>query len=261
MYGLNIAGLRHTFHIAGRAINALSGVDLTVAPGELLAIVGHSGCGKTTLLHHIAGLQRPDAGSLAFTDPAGRATRSGRVGMVFQDPRLLPWKTVRGNLLLALRRLLTGAEADRRVDEALAAVGLAGFGEAWPHQLSGGMAQRVALARALCRDPDVLLLDEPFGALDALTRRRIQTEFAAIRLRRPLTTVFVTHDIGEAACLADRVAVMEAGRITRLFDIALPHPRRPTAPELADPVAAITAAVFGETVPSQHQTSVEKSSC
>ena len=160
----------------------------------------------------------------------------------------MPWKTVRGNLELALKRIATGAEADRRIADALETVGLAAFADAWPHQLSGGMAQRVSLARALCRDPDILLLDEPFGALDALTRSRIHGEFAAIRLRRPLTTILVTHDIAEAVRLADRVAIMQAGRLTAIFDIDLPHPRPLAAPGLAEQVATITAAVLGDTI-------------
>lgn len=160
----------------------------------------------------------------------------------------MPWKTVRGNLELALKRIASGAEADRRIADALETVGLTAFADAWPHQLSGGMAQRVSLARALCRDPDILLLDEPFGALDALTRSRIHGEFAAIRLRRPLTTILVTHDIAEAVRLADRVAIMQAGRLTAIFDIDLPHPRPLAAPGLAEQVATITAAVLGDTI-------------
>lgn len=261
MHGLEITGLRHAFHISGRTIQALAGIDLCVAPGELLAVVGHSGSGKTTLLHHLAGLLKPQAGTVVFTGPSGRPVPAARIGMVFQDPRLLPWKTVRGNLLLALRRLAGGEEAERRVAQALATVALSGFADAWPHQLSGGMAQRVALARALCRDPDILLLDEPFSALDALTRSRLQGEFAAIRRRRPLTTVLVTHDIGEAVRLADRIAVMQAGRIPRLFDIDLPHPRRPATPGLADQVSAITAMVLGEPFQHPEPDCVEKSRC
>jgi ABC-type nitrate/sulfonate/bicarbonate transport system ATPase subunit len=247
VYGLTITGLRRRFDISGRSIDALDGIDLTIASGELLAVVGHSGCGKTTLLHHVAGLQRPDAGTIAFEGADGPAA-SARFGMVFQEPRLMPWKTVRGNLELALKRIASGAEADRRIADALETVGLAAFADAWPHQLSGGMAQRVSLARALCRDPDILLLDEPFGALDALTRSRIHGEFAAIRLRRPLTTILVTHDIAEAVRLADRVAIMQAGRLTAIFDIDLPHPRPLAAPGLAEEVATITAAVLGDTI-------------
>ncbi|WP_370677878.1 ABC transporter ATP-binding protein [Pleomorphomonas sp. PLEO] len=247
MYALTIAGLRRRFEISGRAIDALAGIDLAIAAGELLAVVGHSGCGKTTLLHHVAGLQSPDAGSITFHAPDG-PTHDARIGMVFQEPRLMPWKTVRGNLALALKRFASGTEAERRIGDALDMVGLGAFADAWPHQLSGGMAQRVSLARALCRDPDILLLDEPFGALDALTRSRVHGEFAAIRLRRPLTTILVTHDIAEAVRLADRVAVMQAGRLTAVFDIDLPHPRPLAAPGLAEQVAAITAAVLGEPV-------------
>ena len=245
MTGLLITGLSRRFTVAGRAVEALRAVDLTVPAGKLVAIVGHSGCGKTTLLRQIAGLDRPDAGTLRFVAADGRERPRGRIGMVFQEPRLLPWKTVRANLLLALRRQCTGAEAEARVTEALAAVELSAFADAWPHQLSGGMAQRAAMARALCRDPDILLLDEPFGALDALTRSRLHDEFAALRLRRPLTTVLVTHDIAEAVRLADTVAIMVDGRIIRHEPIHAPHPRTPADPRLAAAGLRITDCILG----------------
>lgn len=256
MLALSITGLCRRFDISGRVVNALDGVDLAVAPGELVAVVGHSGSGKTTLLHQIAGLQRPDAGTVAFTDAAGEAA-SARIGMVFQEPRLLPWKSVRNNLLLALKHIAVGEDAERRVVEALQSVGLSEFADAWPHQLSGGMAQRVALARALCREPDVLLLDEPFGALDALTRSRVQDEFAAIRARRPLTSLLVTHDIGEAVRLADRVAVMRAGRIIDIITVA--SARRSGPAGLIELASAITAVVLDGD--GQTEFTKEKSPC
>jgi sulfonate transport system ATP-binding protein len=238
MTDLVISGLCRRFARGGRTVHALRGVDLTVSRNTLLAIVGHSGCGKTTLLRQIAGLDTPDAGTI------GLGSGSPRIGVVFQEPRLLPWKTVHGNLRLALRGESDRASIDARVHAALEAVGLTGVVDAWPHQLSGGMAQRMALARALCRDPDILLLDEPFGALDALTRGRLHGEFAALRQRRSLTTVLVTHDILEATRLADEVAVMAAGRIVETIPIPLPHPRAAADSALPALAARITQRVL-----------------
>ena len=253
--GLRLAGLCRRFDVDGQQVDALRDLDLHVEAGQLLTVVGHSGCGKTTLLRLIAGLDQADSGQIETYSRPSVGGRQGqgvrpRIGMVFQDPRLLPWKTVRDNLLLALPRPRNGAEARRRADATLAMVGLGEFACAWPHQLSGGMAQRVALARALCRAPEILLLDEPFGALDALTRGRLHDEFAAIRRNRPLTTILVTHDIAEAVRLSDVVTVMNAGRITHSIAIDVPHPRPVSSPWLAQRVADITSLVLGGRAPA-----------
>ncbi|WP_207478503.1 ABC transporter ATP-binding protein [Arenibaculum pallidiluteum] len=211
---------------------ALTGMDLTVEAGEILAIVGGSGCGKSTLLRLVAGLETPTTGSVVLDGTPVRAPRA-EIGLVFQEPRLLPWLTVRQNVGFGLREL-PEAERRRRVDEVLARVGLADFADAWPRDLSGGMAQRVALARALVARPRVLLLDEPFSALDALTRYDLQDHLLQLwEYDRP-TMVLVTHDIEEALVLADRIIVLQPrpGRIQAAFAPGLSRPRDRTDPAL-----------------------------
>jgi ABC-type nitrate/sulfonate/bicarbonate transport system ATPase subunit len=173
MVGITVSGLRKAYHTGERHVQALDGVSFQVQGGGVLALIGYSGCGKTTLFRHIAGLEQPDGGSIVFS-----GHERPRLGMMFQEPRLLPWLTVRENLLLALRRT-TLKDHGAVVQEALVQVDLADCGQSYPDQLSGGMAQRVALARALCRQPDLLLMDEPFGALDALPRLQLQLNFRA----------------------------------------------------------------------------------
>lgn len=212
MSAIELRGLRKAF--AGRTV--LAGLDLDLRAGEVHALLGHSGCGKTTLLRLIAGLEKPDSGTIRF-----ESNLPPRLGIVFQEPRLLPWLDVSGNLALALRRFnISKSEQYARIDATLDLVGLAGSGALAPAALSGGMAQRVALARALLRAPQVLLLDEPFGALDALTRRQMQDELLRLRERLPPTTLLVTHDVAEAVRLADRASLLAGGRITREFPLA-----------------------------------------
>lgn len=216
------------FGRGSQATVALDGVSLDIRDGELVCLLGRSGCGKSTLLNLIAGLERPSAGSI---DLGGR-----RVGMMFQDANLFPWLTVEGNIELALR--LSGVERkDRadRVDELLHTVRLPGTQKKRPHELSGGMRQRVALARALAQKCQVLLMDEPFGALDAITRDAMHDETERIWRERGLTIVFVTHNVREAARLGDRVVVMAPGpgRIAADTRIELPRPRRMEDPAVA----------------------------
>ena len=211
----------------GPATTALDGVDLTVAPGEFVAVVGRSGCGKSTLLRILAGLLRPTRGDVEV--------RGGEVGMVFQEPNLFPWYSVRDNIALPLR--LAGVDRARRrtrAEELCRAVGLTGFETAAPRELSGGMRQRAAIARALIRDPAVLLMDEPFGALDALTRDTMVADLADLHAASGSTVVFVTHSIPEAVQLADRVVLLtpRPGRVHAIVDVPVPRPRRdPTGPE------------------------------
>lgn len=208
---VQLVSLSRQYNSNETPVTAVDRVTLNLAPGSFTALVGPSGCGKTTLLRLIAGLESPDDGTVRV-QPAGSIP-----AVVFQDPRLLPWMTVRRNLLLSLRRCpgapFSRAEIDERVEEALELVGLTGRAEAYPHELSGGMAQRAGLARALCRRSGFLLMDEPFSALDALTRGRLQQDLKKIWETRNGTVLFITHDITEAIYLADRVLVMISGRI------------------------------------------------
>ena len=211
-------------------VTALGPLDLFVGRGEIVGVVGTSGCGKSTLLRIIGGLEPATAGSVRIDGEPVRGPRP-EIGIVFQEPRLMPWLTVAGNVTFGLDGL---PRAKRRAlaDAALAKVGLTSFAAALPRELSGGMAQRVALARALVTEPEILLLDEPFSALDAFTRIRLQDELLRLwAIDRP-TLLFVTHDIDEALALADRVIVLRGhpGRIRRDDRIDLPRPRHRTEP-------------------------------
>jgi sulfonate transport system ATP-binding protein len=196
----------------------LKAVALDIAPGEFVAIVGRSGCGKSTLLRHIADLERPDGGHIVFgTDDLSRRRPDTRI--MFQDSRLLPWKRVLDNVALGLN------DPHEKALQALHNVGLKDRAKEWPAILSGGQRQRVALARALVHDPELLLLDEPLGALDALTRIEMQQLIESLWQQRGFTAVLVTHDVQEAIALADRVVLIEDGKITLDERIALPRPR------------------------------------
>ena len=193
--------------------DVLTQVDLTVQPGEFLVIVGQSGCGKSTLLREIGGLDDGYAGEIDV---------DGRVAFGFQDARLLPWARVWENVVFGVPG---GKLRRRRALDALRDVALEHHADAWPSTLSGGEAQRVALARALTRDPHVLLLDEPFGALDALTRLRMQALVSGLWRERGFSVVLVTHDVEEAILLADRIAVLDRGVVADLIDVSMPRPR------------------------------------
>jgi sulfonate transport system ATP-binding protein len=216
-----------SFPVDGRELQAIERFDLEIADGEFIAIVGASGCGKSTLLRLLVGLDREFQGEIridgALIDGIG-----GERGIVFQEHRLFPWLNVAQNVALGLvNEPLSEADKAAKVADYLQLVGLGAFARAYPHQLSGGMAQRVAIARGLVASPRILLLDEPFGALDALTRQQLQEELLRIRQRERITTVLVTHDVEEALFLADRVVVMapRPGRIKRIVEVPLAHPR------------------------------------
>ena len=207
----------------GGGLVALDGVSFSVCPREFICVLGPSGSGKTTLLRILAGLLPPTAGRVNFADGA-----TPRIGFVFQQANLMPWRTVIQNILLPLEVENLPADAARaKAREMVELVGLQGFEDSFPRDLSGGMAQRVALARALIHDPDILLLDEPFGSLDALTRERMWTELSRIWQVQQKTVLMVTHSIGESLFLADRVLVLTArpGKVKLDLKVDLPRPR------------------------------------
>ncbi|MBL8838869.1 MAG: ABC transporter ATP-binding protein [Alphaproteobacteria bacterium] len=241
---LEVAGLRKVYDVAGRTVAALDGVTLALPGGSFTAVVGRSGCGKTTLLRLLAGLEDPTGGAIRRSSDRGEP-----IGVVFQEPRLMPWLTVNDNVALGVAGRLEERAAAERVGSALALVGLGAFAAARPDQLSGGMAQRVAVARALAIGAEIVLMDEPFGALDAFTRRTLQRELVEIwRAKRP-TILFVTHDVEEAALLAERVLVMEAGRLIDDVAVDRPHPRSPIDPALLAVRERVLAAVTGAPEP------------
>jgi len=263
--GLLIEHVSKSFLLEGQPLPVLADLSLRVEPGEFVAIVGGSGCGKSTLLRLLAGLDADYQGRLLH-DGAPIHGTSLRRGIVFQDHRLFPWLTVEQNVSLAFTNTdVAPGERRRRVAAELARVGLEAFGAAFPHQLSGGMAQRAAIARALAGRPDVLLLDEPLGALDALTRLRLQQELRRLWQEEGITMLMVTHDIEEAVYLADRVVVMDArpGRVRHVEAVPLAHPRERGQPEFiairdrlhahfAEPAEAHSAAIHDFQPRGQH---------
>ncbi|MBI0329383.1 ABC transporter ATP-binding protein [Burkholderia plantarii] len=232
---LVIHQVRKRYAQRGAALEVLDDISLAVRDGEFVSIVGASGCGKSTLLRLIAGLDTDYDGEIRAGGERVRDTSLQR-GIVFQDHRLFPWLTVEQNVAAALRNSPLAARARREaVAEHIALVGLAGFEAAYPAQLSGGMAQRVAIARGLVNRPKLLLLDEPFGALDAQTRTRMQHELQRIWARERITMLLVTHDVDEAVWLGDRVVTMapRPGRIARIVEVGLPRPRERASPAFA----------------------------
>jgi ABC-type nitrate/sulfonate/bicarbonate transport system ATPase subunit len=240
---IELRGVSRSFEVAGTRLLALDGLDLRVAEREVVAIVGPNGCGKSTLLRVTSGLLAPHQGVvLSFGSTV--AGVDARVGLVFQEPRLLPWRTVLDNVALPLELAgVARAERETRAREALDLTDLAAFAAALPHQLSGGMAQRAALARTLAPRPDVLLLDEPFSALDAMTRERLDAELMELWSRTGTTIVLVTHSISEAVFVADRVLVMSPrpGRVLGEVPVAAARPRRLSGSDSATFSAAAAA--------------------
>jgi NitT/TauT family transport system ATP-binding protein len=230
---LDIRGVDHGFVLHDEYLPVLSDVSLSAAPGEFVALLGPSGCGKSTLLRLVAGLDRPRQGSLQVDGAEVTGPDPSRV-VVFQDPTLFPWRTVWHNASLGLETRGLLKQQRHRVDEALALVGLEKFAKAFPHQLSGGMAQRASLARALVNDPSLLILDEPLGKLDSLTRLAMQGELTRLWQARGFTVLMVTHDVEEALLLANRVIVFSdrPARIRADLAVDLPYPRHRDHPEL-----------------------------
>jgi len=224
---LKLSGLNKSFVIDGRQFPVLENIDLTVEAGQFVTVIGASGCGKSTLLRLIAGLEKPNSGNILVGGKIVTGTSLER-GMIFQDHRLFPWFTVEENIAMAFEsRTIDKGEKRRLIKDHIDLVGLKGFEKAYPHQLSGGMAQRAAIARALVNEPEILLLDEPLGAVDALTRIYLQNELQKIWQDKGVTMIMVTHDIEEALMLGDRVVILQPrpGRIRRIIDLDRPHPR------------------------------------
>jgi NitT/TauT family transport system ATP-binding protein len=225
---IRLAGVRKTYRSGRKEHLAITDASFDVLPGELVALVGPSGCGKSTLLKILAGLHGYDEGRLSIGSPAHPFDASRDIGIVFQAPVLLKWRRILDNILLPAELLgLPMAESRERARGLMAMVGLSGYEDRYPYELSGGMQQRAAIARALVHDPKLILMDEPFGALDALTREKMNLELLRIWKESGKTIVFVTHGISEAVFLGTRVVVLTAGpaRMADNFEIDLPHPR------------------------------------
>ena len=227
MAGVEVCQLTKEFRLPGRNLTALQEFSANFADGSFNVIVGRSGCGKTTLLRLLSGLEEKSGGEIRWN----QTDRPTKVGIVFQEPRLLPWLTVAENMLFSQ----TGAATTNReqlLDHYLRLLRLEPFRDAYPAQLSGGMAQRVSLGRTLCYNPDLILMDEPFGALDYFTRKKLQREIVDLFLREQKTIVFVTHDVSEAVYLGQKILVMEAGQLIREVSVDLPYPRQAADPAL-----------------------------
>jgi len=221
---MQLVGVRGVSKVFANGVNALADVSLEVQAGEFLSVLGPSGCGKSTLLRLIAGLAEPTTGTIDWSDDSGRAD----LGFVFQEPTLMPWATAVANVALPLKlRGMAKSEREARAAEALDNVGLKGFERVWPRELSGGMKMRVSLARALVVQPRLLLMDEPFAALDEITRHRLNDDLLELWQRSGVTIVFVTHSVFESVFLSQRIVVMSArpGRVSAELAVTTPYPR------------------------------------
>jgi sulfonate transport system ATP-binding protein len=223
---LEIKGLVKTYELKDMSVSALGGLDLEVKRGEFIVIVGRSGSGKTTLLRLLAGLEEKSSGSVMFDGKEMGESNPLPASMVFQESRLMPWLTVEKNILFPFLKDGTAKDKKTKAEELLKMLGLEGYGNAYPAQLSGGMAQRVALGRALSNDPEIILMDEPLGALDYFTRMVLQKEIVKLYLAGGKTFIMVTHDVGEALLLATRVLVLRGGMLAASFDVPFEYPRK-----------------------------------
>jgi NitT/TauT family transport system ATP-binding protein len=253
---IDIRNVTQAFRSGTNDLPVLDDISLSVEPGELIALVGPSGSGKSTLIRLLAGLDKPLFGSVHVDGRRVTGPDPSRA-LVFQDPTLLPWRTVRGNVAIGPQARGVLGRSKQRIDDALALVGLTEFAHAWPVQLSGGMAQRAALARALVNDPSVLLLDEPLGRLDALTRRVLQGELLQLWQQRGFTAVLITHDVSEALILSDRLVVLSPrpARIREVVDVGLDRPRDQFSPEFVQLRARILALLDEEATTSSDELS------
>ena len=232
---IDVRNVSHWFDLPAGPLHVIDELDLSIAPGEFVALLGPSGCGKSTLLRLVAGLEPATTGELLQDGRPITEPDPSRI-VVFQDPTLFPWRTVWDNVALGLQARGILRQQRHRVDQALSLVGLQDFAKAFPHQLSGGMAQRVALARALVNDPNLLVLDEPLGKLDSLTRLSMQTELVDLWQRTGFSALLVTHDVEEALFMAQRVVVFSdrPARIQQVLVNDLPYPRHRGDPRLAE---------------------------
>ena len=224
MAGVELCNLSKHFLLGERIISAVQSVTTTISHGSFTVIVGKSGCGKTTLLRLLGGLEELTEGQILWTDTEKQQLLP-KIGFVFQEPRLMPWLTVYENMAFSLDKSLLPEAVATIVNPILNQLGLESFRDAYPAQLSGGMAQRVSLGRTLCYDPDLILMDEPFGALDYFTRKKLQHEMVELFLLQKKTVIFVTHDVSEAIYLGQRILVMDEGRIVKEIPIEMSYPR------------------------------------
>ncbi|MCG1012226.1 MAG: ABC transporter ATP-binding protein [Thermoanaerobacteraceae bacterium] len=225
MAGIRIENLAKTYYIKDRKITALSDINLEVDDNSFVTVVGRSGSGKTTLLRILCGLEEKSQGQIYYTKGEDIISKP-KISMVFQEPRLMPWLTVEENIGFSLINENPKVKK-RKVDLHLELLGLKAFKDAYPNQISGGMAQRVALGRTLCYDPEIILMDEPLGALDAFTRQNLQREIVNLFANRQKTVIFVTHDVDEAILLGQKVVILEKGSVKKQIPIDLPYPRSP----------------------------------
>jgi NitT/TauT family transport system ATP-binding protein len=251
MGGVSVREVSKEYVQNGRRVVAVSNVSLDIKDGEFVCVVGHSGCGKTTLLNILAGFLEPTSGSIVFGDSGGAG--GGDIGVVFQEYALFPWRTAAGNVEFGLEmRDVPPKERRLKARQFLDLVHLGHVAQTYPHQLSGGMRQRVAVARALAYDPALLLMDEPFGALDAQTRERLQSLTEEIWQKTKKTVFYVTHNLAEAVYLASRIVVMRPhpGRIHEVITVDLPRPRDPLSPEFVELQRYITELIKDDREPS-----------
>ena len=223
MAGLIIKNLSKTYEIGNKKIQALKNIDLTVADGSFITIVGKSGCGKTTLLKLLCGLEDKSEGTIELTNSIG--SEKNKVSIVFQEPRLMPWLTVEENMAFSLISCKDKNYVSEKVSTYLKLLGLYDFRKAYPSQISGGMAQRTSLGRTLCYEPQIILMDEPLGALDAFNRKKLQNELINIFLKSGKTILFVTHDIEEAISLGQKIVVMDTGSIIKEIPVSMDYYR------------------------------------
>ena len=218
MQAVLIKDLSKEYKIKGKKVQALKDINLQIEQGSFVTVVGKSGYGKTTLLRILSGLEDKTKGEINFNSP--------KVSIIFQEPRLMPWLTVKQNLGFSLINNKDKSATEKNVNKYLEMLGLMEFKDAHPTQISGGMAQRTAFGRTLCYNPDLILMDEPLGALDAFNRRKLQKDLIDIFVRNKKTIIFVTHDVDEAIYLGQKIVVMDQGRIIKEFSVELPYPRK-----------------------------------